>query len=31
MGVIRHVDAGYDIAKQVAHQKHVHVPMLDTE
>jgi urocanate hydratase len=31
MGVIRHVDAGYDIAKKVAHQKHVHVPMLDTE
>jgi urocanate hydratase len=31
MGVIRHVDAGYDIAKHVAHEKHVHVPMLDTE
>ena len=31
MGVIRHVDAGYDIAKRVAHEKHVHVPMLDTE
>ena len=31
MGVIRHVDAGYDIAKRVAREKHVHVPMLDTQ
>jgi urocanate hydratase len=31
MGVIRHVDAGYDIAKDVARERHVHVPMLDTE
>jgi urocanate hydratase len=31
MGVIRHVDAGYDIAKQVAREKHVHVPMLDVQ
>ena len=31
MGVIRHVDAGYDEAVQVAREKHVHVPMLDTE
>jgi urocanate hydratase len=31
MGVIRHVDAGYDIAVDVAREKHVHVPMLDTE
>ena len=31
MGVIRHVDSGYDIAKDVARHKHVHVPMLDTE
>lgn len=30
-GVIRHVDAGYDIAKQTARERHVHVPMLDTE
>ena len=30
-GVIRHVDAGYDIAKSVARERHVHVPMLDTE
>jgi len=30
MGVIRHVDAGYDIAVDVARQRHVHVPMLDT-
>ena len=31
MGVIRHVDSGYDIAKDVARHKHVHVPMLDTQ
>ena len=31
MGVIRHCDAGYPEAQAVAHQKHVHVPMLDTE
>ncbi|MFM2025173.1 MAG: hypothetical protein RLZZ56_1186 [Actinomycetota bacterium] len=31
MGVIRHVDSGYDIAKDVARERHVHVPMLDTE
>jgi len=31
MGVIRHVDAGYPEAVHVARQKHVHVPMLDTE
>ena len=31
MGVIRHVDAGYDHAVEVARGKHVHVPMLDTE
>lgn len=31
MGVIRHVDAGYEEAKGVARHKHVHVPMLDTE
>jgi urocanate hydratase len=30
-GVIRHADAGYDIAKNVARERHVHVPMLDTE
>lgn len=29
MGVIRHVDAGYDRAIEVAKEKHVHVPMLD--
>lgn len=29
MGVIRHVDAGYDIAIDVAKSKHVHVPMLE--
>lgn len=31
MGVIRHVDAGYDHAIDVARDKHVHVPMLDIE
>jgi urocanate hydratase len=31
MGVIRHADAGYDIAVDTAKQRHVHVPMLDTE
>ena len=31
MGVIRHVDAGYPQAVEVARAKHVHVPMLDTE
>ena len=31
MGVIRHVDAGYDEAINVAREKHVHVPMLDVE
>jgi urocanate hydratase len=29
MGVIRHVDAGYERANEVAHEKHVHVPMMD--
>jgi urocanate hydratase len=29
MGVIRHVDAGYDHAKEVAIEKGVHVPMLN--
>lgn len=31
MGVIRHADAGYDEAISTAREKHVHVPMLDTE
>jgi urocanate hydratase len=30
MGVIRHVDAGYDRAIEVAEKRHVHIPMLDT-
>ena len=29
MGVIRHVDAGYDHAVEVAHEKHVHIPMMN--
>ncbi|MDO9392267.1 MAG: urocanate hydratase [bacterium] len=28
MGILRHVDAGYDIAKQVAKQKKVTIPMM---
>ena len=31
MGVIRHVDSGYEIADKTAREKHVHIPMLDTE
>jgi urocanate hydratase len=30
MGVIRHVDAGYDRAIEVAEERHVHIPMLDS-
>ncbi|MDP1878090.1 MAG: urocanate hydratase, partial [Actinomycetota bacterium] len=30
MGVIRHVDAGYERAIEVAGARHVHIPMLDT-
>lgn len=29
MGVVRHVDAGYDLAKETARAKGVHIPMLD--
>ena len=29
MGVVRHVDAGYDYAKQVARERGVKVPMLE--
>ncbi|MCX6431919.1 MAG: urocanate hydratase [Actinobacteria bacterium] len=31
MGVIRHVDAGYDEAVDVSRERHVHIPMLDTD
>ena len=31
MGVIRHADAGYEGALSTAREKHVHIPMLDTE
>ena len=31
MGVIRHADAGYDSAISTARERHVHIPMLDTE
>jgi urocanate hydratase len=30
MGVIRHVDAGYDLATDVAEQRHVRIPMRET-
>jgi len=29
MGVVRHVDAGYEIAKRTAREKGIHIPMLD--
>ncbi|MBO9128953.1 urocanate hydratase [Bacillus sp. 165] len=29
MGVVRHVDAGYDLAVQTAKEKGVHIPMMD--
>jgi len=29
MGVVRHVDAGYERAIEVAHERGVHIPMLD--
>jgi len=29
MGVVRHADAGYDIAIQTAKEKNVHIPMLN--
>ncbi|MCB8327206.1 urocanate hydratase [Staphylococcus aureus] len=29
MGVARHVDAGYDIAIQIAKEKGIHIPMID--
>lgn len=31
MGVVRHVDAGYEKAKQTAIDKGVHIPMLEKE
>jgi urocanate hydratase len=31
MGVVRHVDAGYDRAIEVARERGVRVPMLDAE
>jgi urocanate hydratase len=30
MGVIRHVDAGYEIAERVAEEKHVRIPMAES-
>ena len=30
MGVIRHVDAGYDLADEVAHEHNVRIPMEET-
>jgi urocanate hydratase len=31
MGVIRHVDAGYDIAERVAAEQHVRIPMRESQ
>ena len=31
MGIVRHVDAGYDLAKETAVEKGVHIPMLDRD
>jgi len=31
MGIVRHADAGYDIAIKTAQEKNVHMPMLKTE
>ena len=31
MGVFRHVDSGYEIAKDVAQKKHLQIPMLDSK
>ncbi|MGE7623635.1 urocanate hydratase [Viridibacillus sp. NPDC096237] len=31
MGIVRHADAGYDIAIKTAHEKNVNMPMLKTE
>jgi urocanate hydratase len=28
LGILRHVDAGYDIARQVAKKKKVKIPMM---
>jgi urocanate hydratase len=28
MGVVRHVDAGYDLAIETAKEKGVHIPMM---
>ncbi|MEW9500998.1 urocanate hydratase [Jeotgalibacillus marinus] len=31
MGIVRHVDAGYDLAKETAREKGVNIPMLDQD
>jgi urocanate hydratase len=31
MGVVRHVDAGYERAVEVARERGVHIPMLDPQ
>jgi urocanate hydratase len=31
MGVVRHVDAGYELAKKTAREKGVNIPMLEME
>jgi len=29
MGVVRHVDAGYELAEETAREKGINIPMLD--
>jgi urocanate hydratase len=29
MGIVRHVDAGYDLAIKTAKEKGVHIPMME--
>lgn len=31
MGIVRHVDAGYELAEKTAHEKGVNIPMMDQE
>jgi urocanate hydratase len=29
LGVVRHADAGYDLAKKTAHERGIHIPMAE--
>ena len=31
LGVVRHADAGYELARETARKKGIHMPMLDSE